>query len=204
MWVLHNIFFSISSFPPVANNISACPYALSHIPSVCSEYAPVSVTLLMDFLQSSWRLPCPPEGRQEVRGKHHWEPSSPTHGRILRHSLSASMSSRELSSRCPQCGLLAHLFWLLSLFLTPLFPYRCFLHLLNTPLAPNSLTQFCPYGNLNQENASLKLIWVPNLPYPPKLGTKCIQKSMNRLLWIDQSYDIGAKPGHSGAWRGHH
>ena len=196
--------FSISSFPPVADNISAYLYALSHIPSVCSEYAPVSVTLLIDFLQSSWRLPCPPEGRQKMREKHPWEPSSPTPGRIRRHSLSASMSSRELSSRCPQYGLLAHLFRPLSLFLTPLFPYRCLLHLLNTPFAPSSLTHFCSYGNLNQENASLKLIWVPKLPYPPKLGTKYIRKSMNRLLRIDRSYDRGSKPGHSGAWRGHH
>ena len=75
----------------------------------------------------------------------------PAHGGILKHSLSASMPAGELNSRCPQCGLLAHFFWLLSLFLTSMFPYRCFLHLLSTLLAPNSLTLVCSDGDLNQD-----------------------------------------------------
>lgn len=166
-----------------------------------------------------------------------------THGKILWHSLSARVSSVELISRCPQRGLPAHLLWLLSPFLTFLFPYRCFLHLSKklqltleqcrfelhgttylqffiylcssnpyprftwhwessyvegqlqlhvdflqhrwspslTPrivqgsavLAPSSLTQVCSYRNLSQENSSLKLIFVPKLPSPSKLGTEC-------------------------------
>ena len=75
----------------------------------------------------------------------------PARGGILKHSLSASMPAGELNSRCPQCGLLAHFFWLLSLSLTSMFPYRCFLHLLSTLLAPNSLTLVCSDGDLNQD-----------------------------------------------------
>lgn len=78
--------------------------------------------------------------RNNTPGSHLPAPPPPARGGILKHSLSAGAPLGELSSRCPQCGLLAHLFWLLSLFLTSMFPYRCFLHLLNTLLAPNSLT----------------------------------------------------------------
>lgn len=130
------VLFLYSVFHSCSRQYQFLPIFLGPYPfdllGICTS---VYKALLIAFLQSSWRLPCPPADRQKVLEittlRVVFPAPTPTCGKLLWHSLSARVSSVELSSRCPQCGLLAHLFWLPSLFLTSPFPYRCFLHFLN-------------------------------------------------------------------------
>lgn len=56
----------------------------------------------------------------------------------------------------------------------------------STAPVPSSWTQV---WNLNQEDSGLtKLLHVPELLYPPKLGTQCTLRSISRLLGIELSF----------------